>query len=207
MNWNNYCLRDNAICGKIPSGGLSQTVFRENFMSRTLDVALPAALLCSALALSACATKTEPPPVAPRAQVETVTETPAAPVATPEPQHEPSPAPVAAPEPALAPVITEPPVRKQEAPKAKKKTANHTPAKGAPPAPVATPVAVPAPVAPIVIPPPPPEPSKPITIESQPVKKVAEPGFLERYWIWLLGLIIVIAGIIVWRMKSQGRNS
>lgn len=167
-------------------------------MSRKLNVSVTVALLLSALALSACATKPEVPPVAAPAPVEVVTETPPAPVAAPEP----APAPVAASEPAPAPAaIAEQPAPKPIVHKAKKKVVK----KAAPPAPVAAPAPVVEPKAPEVLPQP--EPSKPVTIAPQPAKKVAEPGFLEQYWLWLLGLVIVIAGIVVWRKMTPGNKS
>jgi len=49
----------------------------------------------------------------------------------------------------------------------------------------------------------PPEPSPPVTIAPPPAPKIAEPGFLERYWLWLLGLVIAIAVIVIWGRKSQ----
>jgi hypothetical protein len=181
---------------------MSPNKFRENCMSKTLNAAVPVAMLFSALVLSACATKSEAPPVTPPAPVEVITETPPAPVAVPEPA--PAPVAVPAPEPTPAPVVTEQPTPKPKVHKAKKNVVKHTPPKVAPPP---APVAALAPVAPIVIQPPPPEPSKPVAITPQPVKKVAEAGFLEQYWLWLLGLVIVIAGIVVWQRKSQGSKS
>jgi hypothetical protein len=47
-----------------------------------------------------------------------------------------------------------------------------------------------------------PEPSPPVTV-APPVEKIAQPGFLERYWLWLLGLAIVIAGVFAWLWRSQ----
>lgn len=157
-------------------------------MSKILNVVVPAALLFSALALSACATKPEVAPIAAPAQVEVITETPPAPAPAPEP------APVAVPEPAPAPAaITAQPAPKQVA--AKKKVAKHTPPKAAPP------VAAPAAIAPAALPPP--EPGRPVTTTALPAKKVAEAGFLERYWLWLLGLLgVVIAGVVVWRKQT-----
>jgi hypothetical protein len=174
-------------------------------MSRTLNVAVPVALLFSALVLSACATK-EAPPIEPPAPVEVVAEKPAATLAAPEPEPAPMPAPVTAPEPAPAPAVAAvQPTPKPVVHKAKKKKAKKAAPKDTPPAPVAAPA--PAPAAPIVIPPPPPESSKPAAIVPQPVKKVAELGFLEQYWLWLLGLIVVAAGIVVWQKKSQVSKS
>ena len=71
-------------------------------------------------------------------------------------------------------------------------------AKPAPPkAPVVEPAPVAAPVAPVVAPP------EPAPVTPPPAKETAEPGILERYWMWFLGLIIVIVGIIAWLWKSR----
>jgi hypothetical protein len=97
------------------------------------------------------------------------------------------------------PAVSAEPVPKPAIRKAKKIAAKHAPAKASPP-PL---VIVPAPIAeqhaaPIL----PPEPSPPVTI-APPVQKIAEVGFLERYWLWLLGLAIVIAGVFAWLWRSQ----
>jgi len=62
---------------------MSPTVFLENAMSRKLNIAIPAALLLSALALSAFATK--PVPVAAPAPVVVAAEQPPAPEVAVEP--------------------------------------------------------------------------------------------------------------------------
>jgi hypothetical protein len=170
---------------------MSPTVFRENAMSRTLNVAMPAALLLSALALSACATKPEAVPVSAPAPIVVVAEKPSA----PEVAVEPAPAPVAV---AEQPAVVAKPAPKQAVRKARKPVAKHTPPKAAPPEPVIAPAPIVVPTAPAVLPP---EPSPPITIAPPP--KIAEAGFLERYWLWLLGLVIAIAVIVVWGRKSQ----
>lgn len=161
-------------------------------MSRIHNIVAAATLLLSALALSACATKPEAVPVATPAPVEVATEQPVAPEVATEP------APVA------AVVAEQPPVSTQVAPKkkvrkAKKMAAKQAPPQAAPPAPVAAPAPIAAPEAPAVVQP---EPSTPVTI-APPAKETAEVGFLEQYWKWLLGLVIVIAGIIVWRWNKQ----
>ena len=154
-------------------------------MSRMSNVAIPVTLLLSALALSACATKPEPVAVAPSSQAPVVAEKTA----------QPTPVAIAEQPAASSPV----PAPKHEARKAKKKVvkARHIAPKAEPP------VAAPAPFveheAPAATPP---QPAPPAAI-AQPVKSVAEAGFLEQYWLWLLGLGIVIAGIFAWRMVSQ----
>jgi hypothetical protein len=69
------------------------------------------------------------------------------------------------------------------------------------PPPAPAPVAAPAPVvekqAPVVAAP---EPTPPV-VAAPPVKE--EPGFLAQYWMWLLGLLIVIVGAIFWVKKNQ----
>jgi hypothetical protein len=48
-----------------------------------------------------------------------------------------------------------------------------------------------------------PEVKQPVVV-TPPVKEVsAEPGLFEQYWIWLIGLIVIIAGVVLWRMKSK----
>ena len=162
-------------------------------MSRVFNFAIPVTLLFSALALSACASKPEAVSAAESAPVAAVVEKPSAPEVTPE--SAPAPAVIAeqtatseAPAPKPKPVIR----------KARKITAKHKPAKAPPP------VVVPAPVeheAPAVLPPP--QPSPPVTV-APPVEKVAQPGFLERYWLWLLALGVIIAGVFGWLWRSQG---
>jgi hypothetical protein len=39
------------------------------------------------------------------------------------------------------------------------------------------------------------------------VQPVVEKGFLEQYWAWLLGLVIVIAGIVALRLKGKAAKS
>lgn len=45
------------------------------------------------------------------------------------------------------------------------------------------------------------EPAPPVAV-APPAPIIAEPGFLEKYWLWLLGVLIAIAGLIVWWKKS-----
>lgn len=157
------------------------------------NVFVPASLLLSALALSACATKPEavPTPVAAPAQVEAVAEEAALPEVAPEP------APVA--------IAEQPQISTQAAPKKKIRKVRKIAAKPAspqtpPPAPV---IEEPAPV---VAPAPPPavtpEPAPPVAVAPPPAGEIAEPGLLKQYWVWLLGLLIATAAVIVWRRKT-----
>ena len=41
----------------------------------------------------------------------------------------------------------------------------------------------------------------PIEVSTLPVQKV-EPGFLEKYWLWLLGIVIVAIALLVFRKKE-----
>lgn len=175
-------------------------------MQKTLNVAALIALLFSALALSACATKPKEVPVAEPVTAQAVAEEPPVQEAAPAPevvaaQPEAAPAvtaeqPVAAETPAFEPVAA--PVKKKVA-KAKRAAP-----KVLLPLPAAEPVVVPPPTpvetaAPVVQPP---EPSPPQPV-APPAEVVVEKGFLEQYWLWLVGLVIAVAGIVVWRRKSQ----
>jgi hypothetical protein len=95
----------------------------------------------------------------------------------------------------IAPAVVAEPVPKPTVQKAKKHVA-----KAKPPAPVVTPAPVVEPPAPAVIAP---EPVKPVII-APPAKKVAEPDLLERYWLWLLALGLIIAGMVAWGRKNKG---
>ena len=174
----------------------TSTVFLEKRMSRMLNVFIPA-LLVSALALSACATKQEavPAPVAAPAPAEVVAEKPA------EVAAEPAPAAAAATM-AEQPQASAPAAPKKKALKAKRVAAKPAP-QATPPAPAPAPVIEePAPVAaPAVVVAP--EPAPPVAVAPPPAKEIAETGLLEQYWMWLLGLLIVIAGIVVWWRKNQ----
>jgi hypothetical protein len=161
-------------------------------MPRMLNVAIPVTLLFSALVLSACASKPEPVAVVEPAQAAAVPEKPSVPEATPET------APVA------VAIAEQPAASKEPAPmpatrKPRKITAKHAAPKAVAHPPVMAPVPVVEQPAPPVLPP---EPSSPLTVPP-PVEKVAEAGFLERYWLWLLGLAIVIAGVFVWLWRGQ----
>ena len=182
-----------AACGSKPERKVklswphaTEPTYWENSMSRMSNVAMPAILLVSALALSACATKPEPVAVAPSSQAPVVAEKPV----------------VAEAQPAPAAIAEQPapssPAPKHKVKKAKKRVAKIQPVepKAAPPAPVAAPAPVVEHEAPAIAPPP------PVAI-VQPAKSAAEEGFLEQYWLWLLGLGIVIAGIFAWRFMSQ----
>ena len=164
-------------------------------MSRTFNVVAHVALLLPALALSSCATKPEAVPVAAPAPVEVAAEKPS----VPEVALEPAPAPVAI---AEKPAVVVEPAPKQTVRKARNVVAKHTPPKAAPPEPVIAPAPIVVPAAPAVLPP---EPSPPVAI-APPAEKIPEVGFFEQYWLWLLGLGIAIAGMVVWLRKSQGDN-
>lgn len=163
-------------------------------MSRMLNVFVAAALLLSALALSACATKPEavPAPVAAPAPVEAVAEKPAAAEVAPEP----SPPAVAMTEQAQAKTQAVP---RKKVHKTRKIAVKPTPPQAAPPV-IEEPAPVVVPVAPAVVTP---EPAPPVAVAPPPAKQIAEPGLLEQYWIWLLGLLIAIAGVVVWWRKNQ----
>lgn len=139
------------------------------------------ALLLSALALTACATKKEP-----------VTAEPATPAVTQESTK-------AAPPPA-PPVAVEVPTPRHVV----KKHRKHRKIKVAPPpqpvetvpAEVAAPVSAPAPAPaeqPISAPP---------AVQATPTP-VAEQGFLGKYWIWLIVAIIAIAAIVWATMRKK----
>lgn len=163
---------------------------QENIMSKLRNVLLPVALLVSALALSACATK----PKEAAAEPATV---PTEKVAVPEPV----PAPAAAVEqPAPAPVVAaEQPAPKPVVKKTRKRVhkAKAAPVKAPEPEPVAAPAPVVQPEAPVVAQP---EPTPPPMI-VQPIPKQETPGFLEKYWLWLLGVIIAV--IAFWMVKKK----
>jgi hypothetical protein len=46
------------------------------------------------------------------------------------------------------------------------------------------------------------QPPKPAPAVAPP-EEIAEAGFLERYWLWLLILGIAIAGIVAWWKKRE----
>jgi hypothetical protein len=196
-------LRGKGICGKIPFRSHAINPVLENTMSKMHNAFLPAALLVSALVLSACASEPKEKPVAAPAPVETAApvEAPAATAVAPEPES----APVVEPEPEPAPaVVAEQPAPKPAVHKAKKKVAKAKPAPPvvAPPTPVEAPAPVVQPEAPVVIP----LESAPRVVVTPPQEKIPEAGFLEKYWLWLLVLVIAIAGIVTWRSMSKGEE-
>jgi hypothetical protein len=166
-------------------------------MSKIKFSALPSTLILSVLLLSACATEPKATPSAPSTPV--ATQAPA--VVAAAPVEEPA-KPAVAPEPAPAPLaVAETPAPKPKAHKARKKIAKPVPvAPVTPPEPVA---AAPAPVVPQE--PPAVQPPAPQPAIIPPVK--TEEGFLEKNWLWLLGLVVVIAGIAIWRWIGKGNKS
>jgi hypothetical protein len=158
-------------------------------MPRVFEITLPATLLLTALLLSACASQSEPDtkPVATPSPAKIEDEQPTAPTLEPAPTA----------------VAEQPKVSAQEAPlkpvkKAKKRIAKKV---APPPAPEPAPtvVAQPAPVAEYQAPP---------VVQPEPAPPVAppvldEPGFLEQYWMWLLGLLVIIVAVVLWRFKNR----
>ncbi|OHC91388.1 MAG: hypothetical protein A3J87_06820 [Sideroxydans sp. RIFOXYB12_FULL_59_6] len=144
-----------------------------------------------AFTLSACSTapKEEAAPVIEPIPVVEQT-TAAEPVAAPEVVAEPA----AAPSP--APQVVEPkPVVKKKHRKVTK--AQPKPVEAAPaPAPEMTPEPTPAPVAAPVQ-----EPVAPVVVAA-PAKQV-EAGFLEKYWLWLLGIVIAVAAVLLLVRKKN----
>lgn len=151
-------------------------------MTRMRQITPYAALLISALALSACATRPKEEVVAEPAQA--AVEQPAAPAPAVVAEQPATPAVASSGEVAPKPVVR----------KARKK-ARVVPPKVEEPEPEAEPVAAPAPVveqaAPVAAPP---EPTRPAIVET-PHPAVKEQGFLEQYWMWLLGIIVAAAAI------------
>lgn len=157
-------------------------------MSRMHNAVLPVALLLSALVLSACATKPKEQSVTAPAQVPAAVEQKAA---------EPTPAP-AAEQAAPAPSVkAEAPAPKPVAKKHKKKVAKAAPPKAVEPEPV---VAPPAPVvkeeAPAVMQP------EPMPAKA-PTPPVAEKGFLEQYWLWLVGIVVAAVAVFLVTKKKD----
>jgi len=155
-------------------------------MSRLSNTVIYAALILSAMTLSACASKEEPAPVAVTAPVEAVVEK--APVA------EVTPAPVVV---AEQPAVKAAPVAKHKIRKAKKVAKKVEPV-APPPAPVVAPAPVEEYKAPVVATP---EPAPAVVEAPAPVKE--EPGFLAQYWMWLVGLLVVIIGFVAWILKNR----
>jgi hypothetical protein len=171
----------------MPPNKIFSTASLENTMSRMPKVALPVALLFAALTLSACATKPKEVAAEPVAPVAAAAETAPEPAAVAE---QPAPAPVA---------MTEQTAPKHVVKKAKRKVAK---AKVVQPKVIAPePVATPAPApevkqeAPVAATP------APVEVRALPVHK-AEPGFLEKYWLWLLGIIIAVIAVVLFKKKS-----
>jgi hypothetical protein len=167
-------------------------------MPKIFNITLPASLLVATLLLSACATdKPVQEPIVTPTPPEVVVETPLA-----EAVAEVAPAPAAA-----ATVEEQPQVSVQEAPKPETpkkviRKARKVVAKPAPPqAPV--PVIEPEPIAPT--PPPVVEPEvKQPEVVAPPVKETQpESDLFSQYWIWLVGLIVIVAGVVIWRIKSK----
>ncbi len=154
-------------------------------MSKISNVTLPVALLVSVLALSACATKPKEVAAEPAAPVAAAPAPEPAPAAVAE---QPAPAPVAATE----QVAPKPVVKKHKKKVAKAKVA---PAPVVAPEPVAAPAPAPAPVVKQEEPAP-----TPPAVTAPPVQK-AEPGFLQKYWLWLLG--IVVAAVVGFFMLQK----
>lgn len=144
------------------------------------------AALLFAFSLSACSTapKEEAAPVIePTPVVEPAAEV--APAAEAETVAEPVPAPQAA---APRPVVK----------KHRKKVKAQT--KPVEPEPVQAPVSTPEPTpAPVVVPVQ--EPAAPAVVAATP--KQAEAGFLEKYWIWLLGIVIAIVVVMLLVRKKD----
>lgn len=181
---------------------ISSTVTKESTMARMNKFVLSLVLFFSVLALSACASKPKEAPVAEPAQSTTVTEQ----VTTSEPAPAPAPSSEVAEQQASAPVaMAEQPAPKQEVKKARKKAAKaRIVPKVVEPAPVAAPkpVAAPAPVVQQTAPaaaPPEPAPAPEVAV---PVQQEAAPGFLEKYWLWLLGVVIAASAFLWMKMKK-----
>jgi hypothetical protein len=158
------------------------TVPQENTMSRMLNAAIPVALFISALALSACATKTQEAAVAEPA-----------PTAAAAPEAAPALASTTVAEQSAPAVATEKPAPKPVVKKAKRKVA-----KAAPVEPVVAPAPVVKQETPVAAPQ---EPTPPV-VTAAPAQKPAEKGFLEQYWLWLLGIIVAVIAVLWMRKKD-----
>ena len=157
-------------------------------MSKMHKAVLPVVLLVSALALSACATKPKEEAVAEPAPVAAAAEQTAAPEA------------VVAEQPAPA-AMTEEQAPKPVTKKARKKAAKAkvTPPKAAPVEPVAAPAPAVQQEAPAVVQP---EPTPPAAVAA-PAPMPATKGFLEQYWLWLLGIVIAVVAILFMMNKKD----
>ncbi len=181
-------------------------------MTKTNKLGLSVFLLFAALNLSACATKpkqavVEPVPSARATEQQSAPESvpvvmepmAAAPAITAEQNAA---APVASPI-SAAPVAASVPVA-AEAPAPKPVAKKHRTVKApkvAEPAPVVKPEPV---AAPALVPAVYKEEAKPTPapVVSEPVQEVAEPGFLEQYWLWILGLVIVVIAVL-WMLRKK----
>jgi hypothetical protein len=156
----------------------------ENTMSKMHNFTVSVVLLFSALALSACATKQKEAPVTEQTPVVAASPATAPTTSSAVTAEQPTAAPVVS----TAKVAPKPVARK----KAKAKVAAPKPAPVEPvvaPAPVVeTPVAAQ------------PEPTPPVVV-AQPAPKAA-PGFLEKYWLWLLGIVIAVVAVL-WIKKKD----
>lgn len=169
-----------------------QPVSLENAMPGIHKNVLPIVLLFSVLALSACATKEEAVVPAPA---------PVAVAAEPAPVTEPAPvAKQAAPAPSVMAETPAPKPAVKKARKHRKKIAKAAPTKVM----QAAPVAVPEPAVQQAVPAaaPPQEAPAPVPM-SAPVQQVEEPGFLESYWAWLLGIVIAVAAMLWFVMGKK----
>ncbi len=97
--------------------------------------------------------------------------------------------PVAPPAP---PVIAESPTSKPVVKKARKRRVKAAPVE---------PVVVPAPVVAEPEPVATPKPAPPAPVAA-PEPKFATPGFLEQYWMWLLGFVLVVVAFLVLKKRS-----
>ena len=163
-------------------------------MSRMHSISLSVALFCSALVISACATKQEAP---------IAESTPApAPVVASAPEAAPAPAPVAVvqqPAPARA-AVAEQPAPKPAVKKAKKKVVKAAPPKAAPVEPAPAPAPVVKQEAPAAVSAP--QESAPAVVVTPLPPAAATPGFLEKYWMWLLGIIVAVIAFLMMRKKD-----
>jgi hypothetical protein len=188
-----HCKNDHNInhCVSMPTVGRfsSNLLFsnRHGVNHEKINIFIYLAIITSAVSLSACASKSEP--VSEPAPVVVQAETPPPAVAEAPPAQAVVEEPVAANTQAEAP--------KKIKHKAKRKIVHKRVApKVAAPAPVVEPAPVVVEKAPEVVPPAPP-------VVAAPAPVVAEEGFLEKYWLWLLGVLIAIVGIAFWWKKNQ----
>ena len=167
--------------GFLPNLTLS-TDYQGKTMSRTKKILAPTVMIFSAIVLSACATKPKEAAVAEPVPVAVVAEQ--AIVAEPTPAPD-----VAAEQPAPKPVVK----------KARKKTrvAETVSHKVVEPEPVAAPAPAPEPAPEPMVQQETPAAAPPAVAAPQPIPEAAAPGFLEKYWLWLLGLIVAAIAVFV----------